>query len=165
MKLLKDGAVATDHWVLLDDDAAVPMEAPIIVSLERWQDERSALIGRNGPLGLRLTSEQSPDLVKDDLSRFEQISLEFPRFGDGRAYSYARMLREQFEFEGEIRAVGDVLVDQFQFMVRVGFDAFEVPGDKDPQDYLEALERVSIVYQRANDAGVPAATLRHNRTP
>lgn len=160
MQLLKDRAVAPDEWVLLGDDDDMPLERPVIVSLARWQAERDTLKGRNGPVGLRLTSEQSPELIEDDLERFGSISLEFPRFGDGRAYSYARMLRERFGFAGEIRAVGDVLVDQFAFMSRVGFDAFEVPDGADPQTYLAEFEKVTVLYQRAVDTRTRAADER-----
>ena len=160
MKLLKDGGVVADNWVLLGDDDEVPLEKPVIVSLERWQAERETLMGRNGPLGVRLTSEQSPELIEADLARLDQVSLEFPRFGDGRPYTYARMLRERFGYEGEVRAVGDVLVDQFQFMNRVGFDAFEVPEGKDPKTYLAALEKITVWYQQSVDARRRAAELR-----
>ncbi len=161
MKLLKDGGVSTDNWVLLADGDELPLEKPVIVSFERWQAEQATLKGRNAPLGVRLAAGQSPELIAADLERFDQISLEFPRFGDGRAYSSARMLREQYDYRGEIRAVGDVLVDQFQFMIRVGFDAFEVPDGKDPQAYLDALEKITIFYQRTADARSPVARQRH----
>ena len=164
MQLLKDGAIATDNWVLLGDDDDLPLENPVIVSLERWQAERDTLRGRNAPVGVRLKSDQSPELIEDDLDRFEQISLEFPRFGDGRPYSYARMLRERFSFKGEIRAVGDVLVDQFMFMTRVGFDAFEIPDGADPKKYLADLEKVTIWYQSAADARQRTAALRQEKS-
>jgi len=163
MPLLKDSAVVTDHWVLLGDEETVPLEKPVIVSLDRWRAERESLQGRNGQVGLRLKSDQSPEEVADDLDRFESISLEFPRFGDGRAYSYARMLREQFGYAGEIRAVGDVLVDQFMFMTRVGFDAFEIPDGADPQTYLAELEKVSVWYQAGVDTRRRAAELRDQK--
>lgn len=163
MKLLKDGMVAADVWVLLGDGDDLPLEKPVIVSLDRWLADRDTLKGRNGPLGLRLAADQSPELIAEDLNRFEHISLDFPRFGDGRAYSSARMLRERYGYKGEIRAVGDVLVDQFPFMIRVGFDAFEVPDGKDPQAYLDALEKVTIFYQRAVDARAHVAELRQGK--
>ena len=124
MPLLKDGAIVTDAWSVLEDDSAP--EGDVIVTLERWQQDRESLRAHNGRLGLRLKSDQSPAEVADDLDRFERIALEFPRFGDGRADSYARLLRERYGFAGELRAVGNVLRDQLFFMVRCGFDAFEI---------------------------------------
>src|SRR3546814_6954056 len=87
------------------------------------------LRGHNGRLGLRLKSDQSPAGIAEDLGHFQLVALEFPRFGDGRAYSYARLLRERSGFKGELRAVGNVLRDQFLFMLRCGFDAFEVANE------------------------------------
>src|SRR3546814_2142105 len=83
------------------------------------------LRGHNGRLGLRLKSDQSPAGIAEDLGHFQLVALEFPRFGDGRAYSYARLLRERYGFKGELRAVGNVLRDQFLFMLRCGFDALD----------------------------------------
>ena len=71
-------------------------------------------------------SDQSPELIADDVQRFALVALEFPKFRDGRAYSYARLLRERYGFKGELRAVGDVLLEQLFFMLRTGFDAFEL---------------------------------------
>src|SRR3546814_3790777 len=84
----------------------------VIVTLEQWQAGRERLRGHNGRLGLRLKSDQSPAGIAEDLGHFQLVALEFPRFGDGRAYSYARLLRERYGFKGELRAVGNVLRDQ-----------------------------------------------------
>src|SRR5690606_7355193 len=107
MPLLKDGKIVEDRWVPLVDDAASP-QGDIIVTLEQWQAGRERLRGHNGRLGLRLRSDQPPSQLGDDLQHFALIALEFPRFGDGRAYSYARLLRERHGFRGELRAVGNV---------------------------------------------------------
>ena len=66
------------------------------------------------------------------VSTFALIALEFPKFRDGRAYSYARLLRERYGFKGELRAVGDVLMEQLFFMLRTGFDAFDIQQSPDP---------------------------------
>jgi uncharacterized protein (DUF934 family) len=76
----------------------------------------------------------------------------FPSFKDGRAYSQARQLRERYGFRGELRATGDVLRDQFLFLARAGFDAFEVKKDADTAAFVEALARYSVFYQPAADA-------------
>src|SRR5690606_27623700 len=122
MPLLKDGKVAADSWAPLAEGAEMP-QGDVIVTLEQWLAGRERLRGHNGRLGLRLKSDQSPAQLADDLQHFALIALEFPRFGDGRAYSYARLLRERYAFEGELRAVGNVLRDQLLFMLRCGFDA------------------------------------------
>ena len=72
-------------------------------------------------------------------------------FRDGRAYSQAGILRERHRFRGELRATGDVLRDQFLFLHRVGFDAYEVKKPEDARAMLEALHRYSVFYQPAAD--------------
>lgn len=158
MPLLKDGEVVTDDWTLLEDGAAPAGD--VIVTLERWREDRENLRAHNGRLGLRLKSDQSPAQVADDLDRFELVALEFPRFGDGRAYSYARLLRERFGFGGELRAVGNVLRDQLFFMVRCGFDAFEVDREDAVDAWQDAMHEVSVLYQPTGDGRRTAFALR-----
>lgn len=150
MALVKNGAVVEDCWVALDDDAKIPSDTPVIVSLDRWRRDREILVGRNGSLGLRLPSDAPLDEVASALDRFALIVLEFPSFTDGRPYSTARLLRERHNFTGEIRAVGNVLRDQAAFMVRCGFDAFELAPDA-VADWPRALAEINVQYQPAAD--------------
>ena len=91
------------------------------------------------------------------------MALEFPKFRDGRAYSYARLLRERYGFEGELRAVGDVLLEQLFFMLRTGFDAFEIESPNPLEDYRTALADFSVWYQPAADGRPTAMQLRHQK--
>ena len=160
MPLIKDGRLAEDTWIHLGDEEPIAPGAHAIVSLERWQAERDTLATRNAPLGLRLKSDQSPELVAEDLGRFDVIALEFPKFTDGRAYSNARVLRERYGFNGELRAVGQVLRDQLVFMLRGGFDAFEVAGATTAEAWNEILAEISVFYQAAGDSRSPVWALR-----
>lgn len=159
MPLIKDGVLVEDQWQSLGDEDDLP-EGPVVVSLNRWQTEREALEARNTPIGLRLQSDQTPALVADDLERFSVIALEFPKFNDGRAYSYARLLRERYGFKGELRAVGNVLRDQFLLMQRCGFDAFEVASEAAAAEWQRAISEISVTYQPGADARRPALALR-----
>ncbi len=164
-KLLKDGKVTPDTWVHVTDGDAVPETGPVIVTLARWQAEHNSLAGRTDGLGIRLESGQSPEAIKDDLARFAVVALEFPKFGDGRAYSHARMLKDRLGYEGEVRAVGDVLRDQYRAMYRCGFDALEIAGDR-PADKLEADWRAALgelrhAYQPALRGPEPVLRQRH----
>lgn len=156
MALIKDGQVAQDTWRTLSDDESVIGNGPIIISFERWRDSRDALKRHNGPLGIRMKSDQPPALIADDIERFELIALEFPTLQDGRAFSYARLLRERHGFKGELRAVGDVYKDQLYFMQRCGFSSFELPAGRDPEDAKAALKSFSVVYAPAADGSRPA---------
>lgn len=161
MPLVKDDALVADTWTRLNDDAAM-IDGPVVISLERWLNERDVLSSRNGPLGIVLTSHETPEQISDDLGRFSLICLEFPRFTDGRAYSHARKLRERFGYTGELRAVGNVLRDQFLFMQRCGFDAFEVADGTALEDWLRATTEISVAYQSAADRRATAMAQRQD---
>ena len=161
MPLLKAGELVADPWVVVDDGADMPADAPAIVSQERWLERAKELAGRNAPIGIRLKSHQSPDTIAEDLHRLSLVALEFPHFKNGRAYSYARLLRERYGFEGEIRAVGNVLRDQYLFMIRCGFDAFEVKDGEDPAEWKKHAQAFSVFYQPATDRRTTVLQLRH----
>ena len=136
----------------------------LLVPLALWQAHRARLIGRVGPLGVQFASAQSPALVADDLDRFDLIALEFPKFTDGRAYSYARLLRERYGFTGEVRAVGHVLRDQIAFMLRCGFDALDL-DDRAAAGWDAATTAFSAWYQPATDGQAPIPARRRHAAP
>ncbi len=160
--LLKDNKPVEDSWTEVAAIEELPEAGPAIVPLDLWKEHRETLLARNAPVGVRLKSDQPPKEIADDLEHISLIALEFPKFTDGRAYSYARLLRERHGFQGELRAVGNVLQDQAIFMVRCGFDAFEV-DEKTAQAWQDALARLTHVYQPAADGRTAAPWLRHRR--
>lgn len=161
MALIRDGQLAEDSFVFIADEAALPAAGGIVVSLERWNAERDALLARKDPVGIRLQSDQSPELIDGDLDRFALVQLEFPQFRDGRAYSYARILRERYGYTGEVRAVGDVLMEQLHYMQRSGFNAFELEADDPMAQYQTAMADFSVWYQPAAGGRQTATDLRH----
>lgn len=158
-KLLKDGAFSADTYTAVADDAALP-EGPAIVSLARFRKDRETLLARNIPLGVKLQSSESPELLGDDVNRLSLMVLEFPKFRDGRAFSWARMLRTRLGFKGEIRAVGDFLYDQINYQHRVGFDAWEVPDHFTLDMFRHALSELTNVYQPSTDGHKTIRELR-----
>ncbi|MBO6784786.1 MAG: DUF934 domain-containing protein [Alphaproteobacteria bacterium] len=162
MALIKDREVVEDGWTHIDDEAPVPAEGGVIVSIARWRDERETLAGRNAPVGVRLEPGDGPEVVQEDLGRLDLIAVPFDHFKDGRGYSTARLLRERYGFAGELRAVGDVLRDQLAFMARCGFDAFEYAGKTEAEAALTAFDDISAVYQTAADRRTSAATRRNH---
>ena len=160
MPLIKDGRLASDPWIAVGDDGALPATGAVIVSLARFLAEREALLRRGAPLGVRLRSGELAKEIGEDARRFGVIALEFPTFRDGRPYSTARLLRERYGFAGELRAVGDVLRDQFLFMRRCGFDAFEVADEKAIEGWRKAIAEFTVFYQAATDGRAPASALR-----
>jgi uncharacterized protein (DUF934 family) len=164
MPLIKDGRLVDDPWVDVADGEPLPEDGPVIVSLERWASERTELLRRGRGLGVRLKSDQQPEALRDDLSRLDLVALEFPAFTDGRAYSNARLLRERYGFTGELRAVGNVLRDQFLFMHRCGFDAFAVADRRAADGWRQAMSEIEVYYQPATDGRTPVGASRLNQS-
>ena len=103
--------------------------------------------------------EDARDLVPH-LGRLKLVEIAFPKFRDGRGYSSAAILREA-GFTGEIRAAGDVLVDQFSFMRRVGFDSFAPARPLDLRVVQATLDRYTSVYMKSADGRTPVWALRN----
>jgi uncharacterized protein (DUF934 family) len=158
-KLIKGGAYAQDGFAPVADDAPLP-EGAVIVSLARFQKDREALLARNTPVGVKLQSSENPELLGADVNHFALIALEFPKFRDGRAFSWARMLRTRLGYTGEIRAVGDFLYDQVNYQHRVGFDAWEVPDHFTIEMFNKALTEMTNVYQPSTDGRTTIRQLR-----
>jgi uncharacterized protein (DUF934 family) len=138
-------------------------------SLETAQPETEVALadwraGARPPGHVALIVPNTEDIrsIAGDLAAIGAVILEFPHFADGRAYSQARLLREELRFAGEIRARGDVLADQALFMARAGFDHLEI-GAQDPARFRQALAAYSVFYQSAADDAPPAARLRAGR--
>jgi uncharacterized protein (DUF934 family) len=151
MPLLKNGQVAADSWQAVADDAALPASGPVLVSFKRWQAERAELLRRSAPVGVRLSNTQKLSEVAPDLGHFDLVTLEFPKFVDGRAYTQARLLRERHGYRKELRATGNVLRDELQFMHRCGFDAFEIDAPDAVAQFRAAMAEIDVFYQPAAD--------------
>ncbi|MGK6319586.1 DUF934 domain-containing protein [Sphingomonas sp. DT-204] len=119
-----------------------------------------AFLGQSNATAVRIEAGEDARLLIPHLDRLALVEIDFPRFRDGRGYSSARILREA-GYTGEIRASGDVLVDQMLFMRRCGFDSFAPNAPIDPEVLDAALNRYGYVYQHAADDAVPVWKLRH----
>ena len=122
--------------------------------------DRAALSARNTPLGIRLKSAELAGEIAADLDRFVLVALEFPVFRDGRAFSTARELREHHGFTGDIRALGHILPDQYQFLVRTGFTSVEVSDGANLASWRHALGEITVAYQAAVTGDGPLSNLR-----
>ena len=132
----------------------------VIFPFAYWQANREKLIATNKKYAVCINGTHEVEEVAGDLEHFALIALEFPVFKDGRCYSHARLLRERYGYQGELRAVGDVLRDQLFFMERCGIDSFEVRADKNIADALKAFTEFSVKYQTAADRAAPIYKLR-----
>ena len=103
-----------------------PRDRQIVVSLKRWLAETDALKARASAVGVLVEAGTEAQAHLAELAQRPLVALAFAKFVDGRAFSYARLLRERFGFKGELRATGEVLLDEIPLMLRCGFDSFEV---------------------------------------
>jgi uncharacterized protein (DUF934 family) len=154
----RDGFV-DDIWTKIADGGALPATGAIIVTAARWRAEREALVARPDPVGVAISpGKEALEHLYEATDR-PLIALDFPKFADGRAFSLAQLLRERFGYKGELRAIGEVLLDELALMLRCGFDSFEIANEPT----LHALQRgwkpsVSLYYQPSLVREVRAGT-------
>lgn len=146
MQIIKDRQIVEDNWLHLEDDMA-QTSGDITVSLSRWQAEHEILAEHDGQLGLRLNGDDPLEEIVADLDNFSLIVLNFPAFTDGRCYSFARLLRDRYDFQGEIRAQGDILHDQLFYMAQCGINSFEMLHSHSLVDAMKAFDDFSESYQ------------------
>ena len=168
MPLVKNARITTDLFVHVADGAELPGDGDILVSSQRFLADPDALLRRPGKTGVIWPNSRAVDDLVPHLGRLAAVALVFPTFRDGRAYSQARLLRERHGYDGELRATGQVLRDQFVFMSRAGFDAFEVKKDADADAFAATMKRYSVFYQPTGDGRVTALhrrmQLRHSES-
>jgi len=120
-----------------------------LLTLADWLKRDAA--NADAPVGIVLMPTDDPLALAGRLDGLAVIAVEFAKFSDGRGYSIATLLRSRLGFKGEIRAVGDVLIDQLFVMARCGIDSFALRGDQDVEVAKRAFETFPSVYQWAAD--------------
>ena len=169
MPLVKGGKITDEVFAHVADDADLPEQAAILVTAKRFLADPNGLLGRPGvKLGVVWPNNQDIDALVPYLDRLAVVALVFPSFRDGRAYTQARLLRERYAYRGELRATGQVLRDQFVFMLRAGFDTFEVKKQADAEAFALTVKRYSVFYQPTGDGRITALhrrmQLRHSES-
>lgn len=159
-KLIKDCAIVEDTWTLLREsvgpDALALLDgSDIILPLSQWQTLHTTETARRGRTGVWLQSTELPEVLGNSLNSIPLIALDFPVFSDGRSYSSARELRQSLGYQGELRAIGDVLCDQIFYMSRCGFDAFAMREDQNLDRALCRFEDFKDCYQVSVKTPVP----------
>jgi uncharacterized protein (DUF934 family) len=151
-RLLRNAEIVVDEWRYIAE-AAGHAAAPLIVTLAQWQLEPDTWLARGTSLGVVLSPAHRVEQIAADLEAFTLIAAEFSGPAEGRGYTQARQLREQWKFRGELRATGYVRRDQLFFMARCGFNSFELP-DSDIEDAHAAFSTFTAAYQPSNDFGL-----------
>ena len=154
--LIKNGEVINNDWRILEksselDALNTSTKKSVIVPLNFWKLYRSEAEAYSGNIAIWLDSDELISDIKNQIGEFSVIALNFPVFSDGRSYTNARELRQSLNFEGEIRAIGDVLRDQIFYMSRCGFDSFLLRQDQDPRACIDALQDFQESYQSTSE--------------
>jgi uncharacterized protein (DUF934 family) len=145
---LRFGAHPQHDWIFTET-AALPETGAVVVTLAHLAD---ALTKNSlSAVGVRILPGDDVRLLAEHLPRLALVELAFPAYRDGRNYSSARILRDQLHYTGEIKAIGDVLVDQLHFMRRCGIDTLELHPSVQVETAKRALARFNYVYQAASD--------------
>jgi uncharacterized protein (DUF934 family) len=147
MPLLKDNAFIKDAFAHFGTEDVLPEGGNVAIPFSRLKNEWDSLAKFPGQLGALLSNTDHAEDVAHFLPHLALVILPFPAFVDGRAYSIARQIR-QLGYRGELRATGNVLPDQFQFMSQVGFNTFEVSERFPLEIWQQASKQMSLAYQR-----------------
>lgn len=155
-QLIDRNGLRPDSWQRFDGDAgAIAPGADVLIPVDEWRERAAVWLTHRGRLGLLVSPSDDVLTLAGQLGRFALIAVDFPTFSDGRGYSAARLLRERLGWQGELRAVGDVLRDQLFLMARCGFDSFALRADQDAGAALRAFLDFSVRYQAATDEPLP----------
>jgi len=159
-KLIKDGQIIENTWTLLAKpegdatDLAVPT-GQVIVPLSVWLAQKSQLQARKD-VGVWLDSDETADALADEANNLPVIGVNFPGFMDGRSFSTARLLRERYGYQGELRAVGNFIRDQLCYLRRCGVNAFAFANSETNLEVaLKSLNDFSEYYQASVDQPLP----------
>lgn len=157
-EIIRDNQVVQDEWRVLTAQQAEQLDQfqgqPVLVPLEVWNSHHEELQKRANT-GLWLASDQLPEQIAGAWAHLPVIAVDFPMFSDGRGFSIARLLRQRHHFTGEIRAIGSLIRDQLSYLVRCGFNAFQLAEHYDLHAALASMKDFSESYQTAVDQETP----------
>lgn len=156
MPLVKNGQLIDERFLQVADDVELPATGALLLPAARILAAPEEIFSRQDGVGVIWPNDRDVHELQPLLTRISAVALVFPNFRDGRAYSQARLIRERFGYRGELRATGQVLRDQFVFMLRAGFDVFDVRKASDADAFVDTVKRYSVFYQPTGDERVTA---------
>ena len=154
-QILKDTQVVSDNWILLDETAESLPTGNVLLSYEQWQIFADQLSNHSGTLGVWLEGHAEIEQIIEPLIDLPLIAINFPKFADGRGFSSARLIRERYNYSGELRAIGGFIRDQLYLLNRCGFNAFQFSDENELSDAAESLKDFSENYQVSVDQENP----------
>ena len=160
LRALQQHALEPNPWRVLADDEALPVKGRVVIGLGRYLAERDTLAARPG-LGVRVLPGD-PFLDLGNGPQPPLIVVQFPSFTDGRGFSIIRALRRHLGFNGELRASGHILPDQYAFLLQCGVDTVEIENPAHLGTWVEAAQSLSLSYQHGYHPG-PARSILEAR--
>ena len=154
-QVLKDNRLIDDSWTLLTEDSESLPSGDILLSYSQWQTFSDQLDSHDGSFGVIIEGNADIEDIIEPLLKLPLIAINFPKFADGRAFSSARLIRERYEYTGEIRAVGGFIRDQLYYLSRCGFNAFKFDDSVDLTESAKSLQDFSEAYQVSVDQESP----------
>jgi uncharacterized protein (DUF934 family) len=154
-QILKDTQVVSDNWILLDENADSIPNGDILLSYQQWQNFAEQLSNHSGSIGVWLEGHAEIEQIIEPLLNLPLIAINFPKFADGRGFSAARLIRERYNYSGELRAIGGFIRDQLYLLKRCGFNAFQFSDENELSDAAESLKDFSENYQVSVDQENP----------
>ncbi|POP53662.1 DUF934 domain-containing protein [Zhongshania marina] len=151
--IIKNKQVCDDSWQVWRETDILPSSGGYIVPLTLWKAHKEELKSL-GSIAVFLASDESPKALADDIAELDLIAVDFPKFADGRGFSYGRELREQLGYTGELRAIGDFIRDQLYFLNRCGFNSFALETS-DLEESLASFNDFTESYQAGIDQRLP----------
>lgn len=154
--LTKEGQLReNDPYQLISEPGNSVPAGPVILPLQVWIDEHESLDDGSDSDAVWVGGDLEADELVPHLSTLSLIAIHFPNFTDGRGYSLARILRDEHDYQGELRAIGDVLPDQLYYLKRCGFDTFLLSESCDVELAKSALGDFEHAYQAASSGPTP----------
>ena len=160
----RNGPIA-DAWTRLTDEDAAPKGASVIVSFARLKNEHNSLFSAAGAVGVEIPGDVDLEELEPFLPRLGVIVVRMATMRDGRAFSVGRLLREQYSYANDMRAVGDFIPDQVLFLLRCGFTSFEVKDNFPVESLKRSVAAYTAWYQRAGDRAATVAEIRQGAAP
>ena len=154
-QILKDSLVVSDNWLLLDESAESLPAGDILLSYDQWLNFADHRSSHSGDLGVWLEGHAEIEQIIEPLLDLPLIAINFPKFADGRGFSSARLIRERYNYSGELRAIGGFIRDQLYLLKRCGFNAFQFSDENELSDAAESLKDFSENYQVSVDQENP----------
>lgn len=154
-QLLKEGQVVDNSWTRVSEDGSNIAAGDLLLPLPLWLERDNQLKQHPGSLGVWIHGNEDIESVAEQLITAPVIAIQFPKFVDGRGFSTGRLLRERFGYQGELRAIGEIIRDQLYLLQRCGFNAFELGPEVDLAEASQSLSDFTDAYQVAVDQPVP----------